>query len=70
MSVLSNANLVRREHFDASNTEHVASFRHFVTTGSWGEIQFHAEMPYTTVPATVTQKYLLAQFATCSEVSQ
>lgn len=70
MSVLSNANLVRREHFDASNAEHVASFRHFVTTGSWGEIQFHAELPYTTVPATVTQKYLLAQFATFSEVSQ
>jgi len=48
---------VRRESFDPTNEEHLASLRKFVSTGSWGEVKFFAEAPFTEVPATVLMKY-------------
>lgn len=49
---------VRRETFNPENDQHVASFRSFVATGNWGDVMFFSEFPHTTVPSTVTAKYL------------
>lgn len=48
---------VRRENFDPTNAEHLDSLRKFVSTGSWGEVKFFAEAPFTEVPATVMMKF-------------
>lgn len=48
---------VRRETFDPTNSEHVESFRRFIETGTWGEVKFHVEVPFTEVPATVMMKF-------------
>ena len=51
--------LIRREHFDPANVEHLASFDTFIRTGNWGDVQFFAEAPYTEVPITVLTKFAL-----------
>lgn len=51
--------LVRREHFDPANVDHLASFDVYLRTGNWGDIQFFAEAPYTEVPITVLSKFAL-----------
>ncbi len=48
---------VQRETFDPSDGRHIESFRTFLETGNWGEIQFHVEAPYTDVPMTVLMKF-------------
>lgn len=48
---------VQRETFDPSRESHLESFRTFLKTGNWGEIQFHVEAPYTDVPMTVLMKF-------------
>jgi len=55
--ILRRARLVRREIFEPTNEEHIASFKVFLATGSWGAIQFYPEDPYTDAPATVMAKY-------------
>lgn len=55
--VLRRARLVRREFFDPTNPEHVESFKTFLRTNSWGDVQFWAEAPYTESPATVMTKF-------------
>lgn len=57
MSVLTEIKHVKREIFDPENSAHVASLKHFLRTGNWGEIQFEAELPYIEVPMTVVMKY-------------
>lgn len=47
----------RREMFDPSNADHLASFRVFLQTGNWGEVHFFAELPYVDVPTTVLMKH-------------
>lgn len=48
---------VRRENFDPTNEEHLASFKHFIVTGNWGNVQFLAELPFIEVPMTVLMKF-------------
>lgn len=48
---------VRREKFDPANEEHLASFKIFIETGNWGDVQFHAELPFIEVPMTVLMKF-------------
>ena len=55
--ILRRARLVRREIFDPTNPEHIESFKVFLRTSSWGDIQFYPEDPYTEAPATVMFKY-------------
>lgn len=52
---------VKREYFDPTNPEHIESFKCFISTGNWGDIQFHAELPYIEVPITVLMKFALYQ---------
>jgi hypothetical protein len=52
-----NRAFVTRAYFDPTNAEHLESLKSFVRTGNWGSIQFHAELPYVEVPATVLMKY-------------
>ena len=55
--ILRRARLVRREVFDPTNEEHVASFKVYLATGGWGEIQFYPEDPFNEAPATVMTKF-------------
>jgi hypothetical protein len=55
--VLRRARLVNREVFDPTNPEHIASFKTFLATNTWGDVQFYPEAPYTEAPATVMAKY-------------
>lgn len=55
--ILRNARLVRREVFDPTNEAHSQSFKTFLATNNWGDIQFAAELPYTEAPATVMAKF-------------
>ena len=55
--ILRRAHLVNREIFDPTNLAHIESFKIFLATGNWGQIQFVAELPHTEVPATVMSKY-------------
>lgn len=57
-TILNRTEIVNRVKFDPDNAEHVESFKNFVKTGNWGNIQFFEEFPFTTVPATVTHRYL------------
>jgi len=59
---------VRRESFDPTNQEHLESLRKFVSTGSWGEVKFFAEAPFTEVPATVMMKYAAHTLGTTQAV--
>lgn len=65
--VLRRARLVRREIFDPTNESHVESFKVFLVTGSWGDIQFYPEDPYTEAPATVMSKYAMHQLGVARE---
>lgn len=58
---------VKREYFDPANPEHVESFKCFISTGNWGDVQFHAELPYIEVPITVLMKFALHQLNTKRE---
>lgn len=60
MPVLTHS-LFKREIFNPKNTKHLKSFDHFVKTGIWGDIKFHAELPYVEVPTTVLMKYAQSQ---------
>jgi hypothetical protein len=55
--ILRRTRLVHREVFNPAEDQHIASLKHFLQTGSWGAIQFHAEAPYTDAPATVMSKW-------------
>lgn len=55
--ILRRARLVNREIFDPTNEAHIESFKIFLRTGNWGDIQFYPEVPYTEAPATVMAKY-------------
>jgi hypothetical protein len=57
--ILRQARLVSREIFDPTNQEHMESFKTFLRTGNWGEVQFWPELPYIEVPMTVMMKYVL-----------
>jgi hypothetical protein len=48
---------MKREFFDPTNQEHIASLKHYLETGSWLQ-QFFPEDPFVDVPATVLRKYL------------
>ncbi len=43
--------------FDPSNKEHLRSYKTFLETGKWGDIQFHLELPLTSVTETVHRKF-------------
>jgi hypothetical protein len=55
--ILLRARLVRREIFDPANPAHVESFKVFLATNNWGDVQFYPEAPFTEAPATVLTKY-------------
>ena len=55
--VLRQARLVNRTIFDPTNPEHVESFKTFLRTGNWGDVQFYPEIPFIEVPMTVMTKY-------------
>src|SRR5438046_1823824 len=46
-----------REMFDPTNTNHLYSYKRFLDTNNWGDIQFHVEYPYETVIETVTRRF-------------
>lgn len=48
---------VRREIFNPENQIHIDSFKTFLRTGNWGDVQFYCEVPYEDVPATVMMKF-------------
>lgn len=52
---------VNRTFFDATSDAHLESFRVFLRTGNWGNVQFYCEHPYTDVPMTVLMKYAMHQ---------
>lgn len=45
-----------RVSFDPTNEAHVASFKKFIQTGNWGDVQFYTEFPYTDAPTTVSMR--------------
>jgi hypothetical protein len=47
---------IRRESFDPTNGEHLASARKWLETGNWGSVQFFAEGPYVSVTETVLRR--------------
>lgn len=49
--------LINRAKFDPTNPTHLESFKIFLRTGNWGDIQFYSELPYIEVPMTVLMKY-------------
>lgn len=55
--ILRRARLINREIFDPTNAAHIESFKIFLRTGNWGDVQFYPEVPYTEAPATVMAKY-------------
>lgn len=55
--ILKRARLVRREIFDPTNPVHIESFKVFLATNNWGDVQFYPEAPFTEAPATVMTKY-------------
>jgi len=57
-----------REEFTPSKREHVETYRRFLDTGSWGNMQFHIEYPYQSVAETVVNKFAL--YATSKLLSQ
>lgn len=42
--------------FDPKNKKHLASLKKFLSTGNWGEVRFHAELPHVEVPMTCLVK--------------
>jgi hypothetical protein len=50
--------IVKREEFNPQNVNHIKSLECFVKTGTWGDVKFHAELPYIEVPMTVMMKYI------------
>jgi hypothetical protein len=58
---------VNRTSFDPSKESHLESFRIFLRTGNWGEIQFYCEHPFTDVPMTVLMKYATHRENVCRE---
>jgi hypothetical protein len=50
---------IKREVFDPNNIEHLKSYRTFLLTANWGEVQFYYEHPWVTVPETVMRKFAL-----------
>lgn len=46
-----------RTYFDPANKLHCASLKVYLETGSWGDVQFFPEYPYTDVPTTVLAKF-------------
>lgn len=48
---------VLRTYFDPENQNHIESFKVFIRTGNWGNIQFHPELPFNEVPMTVLMKF-------------
>ena len=57
--ILRKATTVPRETFDPTNPLHIESFKHFVRTGNWGDVQFFTELPYIEVPMTVLMKFAM-----------
>ena len=43
--------------FDPTNNDHLRSYKTFLETGKWGDIQFHLELPLTSVTETVYRKF-------------
>ena len=46
-----------RAAFDPRNEKHVASLKHYLETGSWGDVMFFLEHPFTDVPTYVLTQY-------------
>ena len=42
--------------FDPKNKKHLASLKKFLSTGNWGDVRFHAELPHVEVPMTCLVK--------------
>lgn len=61
---------IERVYFDPSNAAHVESFKCFISTGNWGDIQFYPELPYIEVPITVLMKFALHQLNTKRETEE
>jgi hypothetical protein len=57
MTILSHSKLVNRQHFDPKNKAHIESMKIFLRTGTWGDVKFHVEPPFTDAVATVLTKY-------------
>lgn len=55
--LLKRTQLIRRESFDPRKKAHIDSFKTFLRTGNWGDVQFYSELPYIEVPMTVLMKY-------------
>jgi hypothetical protein len=56
LSTVLRKSAANRVFFDPSRESHLESFRTFLHTGNWGELQFYCEHPYTDVPMTVLMK--------------
>ena len=53
--------VVVRETFDPKNRKHLKSLETFLRTGSWGDVSFYVEAPFTDVPATVLTKFAMSK---------
>ena len=42
--------------FDPKNKKHLASLKKFLSSGNWGEVRFHPELPHVEVPMTCLVK--------------
>lgn len=61
--------VVKREQFNPQNVNHIKSLECFVKTGTWGDVKFHAELPYIEVPMTVMMKYIQHSLGVRSETA-
>lgn len=56
-----------RAAFDPKNEKHVASLKHYLETGSWGDVMFFLEHPFTDVPTYVLTQYACHQLGASRE---
>lgn len=56
--ILNKAKPVRVE-FNPRNKKHLASFKKFLETGSWGDVKFQLIAPYVTIPHMVLTMFAL-----------
>jgi hypothetical protein len=60
---------VNRQTFNPKSPAHVKSLETFLRTGTWGDVSFFIEAPFTDVPTTVLTKFALAKLNVTPETA-
>jgi hypothetical protein len=60
---------VNRQTFNPKSTAHVKSLEIFLRTGTWGDVSFFIEAPFTDVPTTVLTKFALSKLNVTPETA-